>query len=93
VTSPRAHARTHRLIAAGAGAGVLLSTLGASGAFAAEPYTPTPFTPEQTGASYPSDADYRYELIMDQFTQLREDPAIVAHNDRGVQSANRNATP
>ncbi|WP_284232229.1 acid phosphatase [Arenivirga flava] len=88
MTSARASARPIRLLAIGAGAGVLLSTFGASGAFAAEP-----FTEEQIETQYPSDAEYRYELIMDQFTQLREDPSIVAHNDRLTLETNRDATP
>ncbi len=88
MTSARASTRPIRLLALGAGAGVLLSTLGAGGAFAAEP-----FTQEQVAAGYPSDAEYRYELIMDQFTQLRDDASVVAHNDRGVRDVNRSATP
>lgn len=88
MTSVRASARPLRLLAIGAGAGVLLSTLGASGAFAAEP-----FPQDIVDAPYPSNPEVPYWLIMDQFTELRDDADVVAFNDRTTVEVNRFAEP
>ncbi|WP_244295826.1 acid phosphatase [Pseudoclavibacter terrae] len=71
------------------GLGVLLSGFGAGAASAAEP-----FTDDQLAYDYPSNADYDYVPIMDQFSWLVTDrPDIIALNDSQTVDINNSATP
>ncbi|WP_371029172.1 phosphatase PAP2 family protein [Pseudoclavibacter sp. JSM 162008] len=71
------------------GLGVLLSGFGAGAASAAEP-----FTDDQLAYDYPSNADYDYVPIMDQFSWLVTDRAdIIALNDSQTVDINNSATP
>lgn len=69
--------------------GCLIAVTGSTVASAA----PAPFTDEQLKHPYASNAAYPYELIMDQFTQLREDAEIVAFNDASTVKINQGTTP
>ncbi|WP_282856100.1 acid phosphatase [Pseudoclavibacter helvolus] len=76
-------------IAVTTGLGVLLSGFGAGAASAAEP-----FTDDQLAYDYPSNADYDYVPIMDQFSWLVTDRAdIIALNDNQTVEINNSATP
>ncbi|MBB2958454.1 acid phosphatase [Pseudoclavibacter helvolus] len=76
-------------IAVTTGLGVLLSGFGAGAASAAEP-----FTDDQLAYDYPSNADYDYVPIMDQFSWLVTDRAdIIALNDSQTVDINNSATP
>ncbi|NYF12679.1 hypothetical protein HDC34_000973 [Pseudoclavibacter sp. JAI123] len=71
------------------GLGVLLSGFGAGAASAAEP-----FTDDQLAYDYPSNAEYDYVPIMDQFSWLVTDRAdIIALNDSQTVEINNSATP
>ncbi|MBS3180082.1 phosphatase PAP2 family protein [Pseudoclavibacter sp. Marseille-Q4354] len=71
------------------GLGVLLSGFGAGAASAAEP-----FTDDQLAYDYPSNAEYDYVPIMDQFSWLVTDRAdIIALNDSQTVDINNSATP
>ena len=76
-------------IAVTTGLGVMLSGFGAGAASAAEP-----FTEDQLAYDYPSNADYDYVPIMDQFSWLVTDRAdIIALNDSQTVDINNSATP
>ncbi|WP_219820087.1 MULTISPECIES: phosphatase PAP2 family protein [unclassified Pseudoclavibacter] len=76
-------------IAVTTGLGVLLSGFGAGAASAAEP-----FTDDQLAYDYPSNAEYDYVPIMDQFSWLVTDRAdIIALNDSQTVDINTSATP
>ncbi|PPF43650.1 phosphatase PAP2 family protein [Pseudoclavibacter sp. AY1F1] len=76
-------------IAVTTGLGVMLSGFGAGAASAAEP-----FTDDQLAFDYPSNADYDYVPIMDQFSWLVTDRAdIIALNDSQTVDINNSATP
>ncbi|WP_244157522.1 phosphatase PAP2 family protein [Pseudoclavibacter helvolus] len=71
------------------GLGVLLSGFGAGAASAAEP-----FTDDQLAYDYPSNAEYDYVPIMDQFSWLVTDRAdFIALNDSQTVEINNSATP
>ncbi|WP_424464562.1 acid phosphatase [Pseudoclavibacter helvolus] len=76
-------------IAVTTGLGVLLSGFGAGAASAAEP-----FTDDQLTYDYPSNAEYDYVPIMDQFSWIVTDrPDIIALNDSQTVEINNSATP
>ncbi|MBG6239132.1 hypothetical protein IWX78_002111 [Mycetocola sp. CAN_C7] len=80
--------RASGMVAAGTGLSILLSGAGAGAAVAA-----APFPADDLTRSYPSNVSYRYELIMDSFTVLRDDEAIIAHNDATTIAINNSASP
>ena len=80
--------RTTSQLAVATGLGVMLSTLFASAASAAEP-----FTPEELAYNYPSNATYDYIPIMDLFTDIvANQPAVIAQNDSTTKRINNTAT-
>ena len=81
--------RTTSQLAVATGLGVILSTVFASSASAAEP-----FTPEELAYNYPSNATYDYIPIMDQFSDIvANQPAVIAQNDATTVRINTTATP
>ena len=81
--------RASSLLAIATAAGVALSVgVGASPAFAADP-----FTPEQLAYDYPSNTTYDYVPMLDEFTDIvANQPDIIALNDSTTVRINRNAT-
>jgi len=81
--------RSASLLAVATGLGVLLSAGVATPASAAEP-----FTPDELGYNYLSNAAYDYVPILDEFSTLVTDrPEIIALNDSMTVDINNNATP